>query len=143
LSYTNAKLLCSGQSTLPESCPVCEHSPVSADDCKPNKALRTTIKVFLRTEEKKREALRLKEAKNTPPATPAPIPTPVDPVPVTPPKSEISEPKAEEQAVVEEPTPAVEPESVSENPAGGESIDAEQDILQQSIEVCCSEFRSK
>jgi hypothetical protein len=39
--------------------------------------LRTTIKVFLRTEEKKREALRLKEAKDTPPATPVePAPTP-------------------------------------------------------------------
>ena len=60
-----------GHSTLSSSCPVCEHSPVSAADCKPNKSLRTTIKVFLRTEEKKREA-RLKEVKkNTPPATPS------------------------------------------------------------------------
>ncbi len=59
-----------GQSTLPSSCPVCGHSPVAAADCKPNKSLRTTIKVFLRTEEKKRETLRLKEEKNTPPDTP-------------------------------------------------------------------------
>ncbi|RDW59645.1 hypothetical protein BP6252_12732 [Coleophoma cylindrospora] len=58
------------QSTLPSSCPVCEHTPVAAEDCKPHKSLRTTIKVFLRTEEKKREALRVKEAKNTPPDTP-------------------------------------------------------------------------
>jgi hypothetical protein len=40
--------------------------------------LRTTIKVFLRTEEKKREALRLKDSKNTPPDTPATPATPVD-----------------------------------------------------------------
>jgi hypothetical protein len=56
-----------GQSTLPSSCPVCEHSPLSADDCTPHKSLRTTIKVFLRTEEKKRESSRPKEPT---PATP-------------------------------------------------------------------------
>lgn len=55
------------QSRLPASCPVCEHSPLSADDCKPHKSLRTTIKVFLRTEEKKRESNR---PKDTPPVTP-------------------------------------------------------------------------
>ena len=65
-----------GQSTLPSSCPVCEHSPLSADDCKPHKALRTTIKVFLRTEEKKREANR---PKDTTPVTPAEPNTPVQP----------------------------------------------------------------
>ncbi|KAG9241818.1 pre-mRNA-splicing factor 38B [Calycina marina] len=70
-------------STLATTCPVCEHSPISAADCKPNKSLRTTIKVFLRTEEKKREAARLKEAKKeTPPQTP------VDPI-LEPEKSEV------------------------------------------------------
>lgn len=60
-----------GQSTLPSSCPVCEHTPVAAEDCKPHKSLRTTIKVFLRTEEKKREALRQKEEfDNSPSGTP-------------------------------------------------------------------------
>lgn len=49
-----------GQANLPSSCPVCEHSPLSAEDCSPNKSLRTTIRVFLRTEEKKREASRPK-----------------------------------------------------------------------------------
>ncbi|KAL8388555.1 hypothetical protein RB595_009053 [Gaeumannomyces hyphopodioides] len=63
------------QSTLPTSCPVCEHSPLSADDCKPNKALRTTIKLFVRTEEKKREAPRSKDAQESAP------PTPIDPKP--------------------------------------------------------------
>lgn len=59
-----------GQSTLPASCPVCEHSPLSAEDCKPHKALRTTIRVFIRTEEKKREASRPKISKDSAPATP-------------------------------------------------------------------------
>ena len=52
-----------GQASLPEACPVCYHEPVKPEDCRPNKALRTTIKVFLRkkvveheTAEKKRKA---------------------------------------------------------------------------------------
>ncbi|CAG8937832.1 unnamed protein product [Penicillium salamii] len=43
------------QTSLSDTCPVCTHTPVSPDLCKPNKALRTTLKAFLRTEEKKRE----------------------------------------------------------------------------------------
>src|SRR5438045_7081648 len=68
-----------GQSSLPSSCPVCEHTPVAAEDCKPNKSLRTTIKVFLRTEEKKREDRRLKDIKNSPVPTPATPVTPIEP----------------------------------------------------------------
>ncbi|KAK0630603.1 hypothetical protein B0T17DRAFT_460539, partial [Bombardia bombarda] len=60
-------------STLPASCPVCEHSPLSADDCKPHKSLRTTIRVFLRTEEKKRESKAPKDE--------SPAATPVEPSP--------------------------------------------------------------
>jgi hypothetical protein len=63
-----------GQSNLPASCPVCEHSPLSAEDCNPNKSLRTTIRVFLRTAEKKREASRPKEDKDSEPATPVEAP---------------------------------------------------------------------
>ncbi|RCI08405.1 hypothetical protein L249_8777 [Ophiocordyceps polyrhachis-furcata BCC 54312] len=59
-----------GQSSLPLSCPVCEHSPLAAEDCNPNKSLRTTIRVFLRTAEKKREANRAKESKEPVPAAP-------------------------------------------------------------------------
>lgn len=59
----------SGQSNLPSSCPVCEHSPVSGDDCTVYKSLRTTIRVFLKTEEKKREAARPK-INDSPPLTP-------------------------------------------------------------------------
>ncbi|KAL6414761.1 hypothetical protein AUP68_01293 [Ilyonectria robusta] len=62
------------QSNLPPSCPVCEHSPLSAEDCNPNKSLRTTIRVFLRTAEKKREASRPKETKDSAPPTPVEAP---------------------------------------------------------------------
>lgn len=68
--YRMLTLHLAGQSNLPSSCPICEHSPLSADDCLPNKSLRTTIKVFLRTAEKKMETLRAKEAKESAPATP-------------------------------------------------------------------------
>jgi hypothetical protein len=44
-----------GQSILPTTCPVCQHTPISADDCKPNKTLRLTIRAFLKSEERKRE----------------------------------------------------------------------------------------
>ncbi|CAM1502922.1 Fc.00g076980.m01.CDS01 [Cosmosporella sp. VM-42] len=68
------------QANLPPSCPVCEHSPLSAEDCNPNKSLRTTIRVFLRTAEKKRETSRLKEEKESEPPTPIEAPKPSLPV---------------------------------------------------------------
>lgn len=70
LPSPRTQLIETGQAGVPESCPVCEHSPVTPDDCTPYKGLRTTIKVFLRTEEKKRGALLAKAAKETPPDTP-------------------------------------------------------------------------
>lgn len=65
--------LSAGQASLPETCPVCAHTPISSDLCKPNKALRTTLKAFLRTEEKKRE----RERPSATPATPTAA-TPAD-----------------------------------------------------------------
>ena len=47
-------LIFAGQSTLPESCPVCTHQPLSAEDCIPQKSLRLTCKAFLKSETKKR-----------------------------------------------------------------------------------------
>ena len=86
-----------GQQNLPSSCPVCEHSPLSAEDCNPNKSLRTTIKVFLRTAEKKKEALRAKEAKEATPATPV-EPTPASTDPPAPEGPSHDQPKHEEDA---------------------------------------------
>ena len=40
---------------------MCLHEPVNKDDCRPNKALRTTIKVFLKKKGVEREGARKKE----------------------------------------------------------------------------------
>ncbi len=87
-----------GQATLPSSCPVCEHTPVSGADCTVYKSLRTTIRVFLKTEEKKREATRPKtngSAPTTPvQAAPTPTPTPIqNQGPADPPATESSAPE--------------------------------------------------
>lgn len=101
---------------------------MAAADCKPNKSLRTTIKVFLRTEEKKREALRLKDEKNTPPDTPVQVAAAPEVLP-----------QIEETSVVPEAT-AFAAIDAEENPIKATEADipateAQQDIPQQSIEV--------
>jgi hypothetical protein len=111
---------------------------VAAEDCKPNKSLRTTIKVFLRTEEKKREALRVKDLKNTPPATPATPDTPIE----TSAASTTTLP-FDAKDVVPQP-PSAEPSTTGDQ--GGQipatdppmtelPTEAQQDIPQPSIEV--------
>jgi hypothetical protein len=50
-----------GQSTLTSTCPVCQHSPISPADCTENKALRLTIKVILKNEQRRREKEKEKE----------------------------------------------------------------------------------
>lgn len=69
-------LTCQGQASLPQACPVCLHEPVKADDCRPNKALRTTIKVFLKKKGIEREAARKQEAVEKVTATPNNTSTP-------------------------------------------------------------------
>lgn len=49
------------------------HAPLSADDCTPNKALRLTVKAFLKNEEKKRDKLKTEAV---PPVIAAPTPPP-------------------------------------------------------------------
>ena len=72
------KLTCAlGQASLPVACPVCLHEPMVPDDCRPNKALRTTIKVFLKKKVMERETARKKEAVDKVSATPAPPATPL------------------------------------------------------------------
>jgi len=63
---------------------VCAHSPLTAEDCKPNKALRLTVKAFLKNEEKKRDKGRSDEvtAKPASPILHAPtLLAPVEEVP--------------------------------------------------------------
>ncbi|KAJ5179942.1 hypothetical protein N7492_003152 [Penicillium capsulatum] len=88
------------QASLHDTCPVCAHTPVSPDLCKPNKALRTTLKAFLRTEEKKREKDRQAAAPPTPSiSAPAKNDTPSTEVPneqSTVDQSQVDEPSAPE-----------------------------------------------
>lgn len=100
--------------------------------------------MFLRTEEKKREAVRLKEEKNTPPDTPVIVETtPIAPVePVV--------PSGEPPITSNESKGAVDGDDVSQGPVAEEKPDetqpdvqpdlqqteqAQQDIPQPSIEV--------
>lgn len=129
---------------MPSSCPVCEHTPVAAEDCKPNKSLRTTIKVFLRTEEKKREALRLKDLKNTPPDTPATPATPVDALSASalllesaPTRGSNVKDEASQAASVDQSAAADQDGQVAATESVGVQgpTEAQQDIPQPSIEV--------
>lgn len=49
---------------------------MSADDCKPNKALRMTTKAFLKTAEKKRDSSQVKESTPLTPVDAKPTSTP-------------------------------------------------------------------
>ncbi|KAJ9639431.1 hypothetical protein H2199_006464 [Coniosporium tulheliwenetii] len=98
------------QSSLPDSCPVCAHTPLAAEDCKPNKALRLTVKAFLKSEEKKRAV------KPATPATPSAAETPT-PAIVDPPTSAPGHPPQTEQSG-ELSTPVV--ASIEEHAPAGE-----------------------
>ncbi|KAF1991038.1 hypothetical protein K402DRAFT_299648, partial [Aulographum hederae CBS 113979] len=77
LTVNAVRLVCCGQSicgqchttlTAGGSCPLCQHTPLNPEDCAPHKALRTTVKAFLRSEEKKQGKGR--RTSSTVPATP-------------------------------------------------------------------------
>lgn len=125
--FSTQSLTRPGQTSLPETCPVCAHTPISSDLCKPNKALRTTLKAFLRTEEKKREKEReLATPTTTVESTPADAaakwetPQPTD----TPQQNHVEEKKAALtsdslpiQPSVEQPA-----EVTTENPSGEQPV---------------------
>ncbi|KAJ5108152.1 hypothetical protein N7456_004827 [Penicillium angulare] len=119
------------QTSLSDTCPVCAHTPVSPDLCKPNKALRTTLKAYLRTEEKKRE----KERQANAPPTPT-IPTPVESEQVTADNSNGQ--TLTESAPAEAPLALATQEPTSEHPAAesGPSQEAENiaDVIGQTVE---------
>lgn len=50
--------LLTGHLSKPKSCPVCDHEPLSAEDCKPHKTSRLTVRAYLKAEEKKREKVK-------------------------------------------------------------------------------------
>ena len=50
LRHHPARLICRiiGHGNLPEICPICDHTPLKAENCKPNKPLQQTCQVFVR-----------------------------------------------------------------------------------------------
>lgn len=142
LMSDNAMLIRSGQAALPQACPVCFHEPVKADDCKPNKALRTTIKVFLRKKGMEREAMRKKEKLEKPPATPT-APALTEDFNNVPPQITTTTPVngSEEVVAIVEGTrdasrPPGEGVASSQQPGGHHpSAEAQMDIPRPSIEV--------
>lgn len=71
---------CKGHAKLsfPTTCPSCDHSPLEADSCAPNKALRNTMRVWLQKQKKKEEAKAAAQAMahvpdSTTPATGGPV----------------------------------------------------------------------
>ncbi|KAF3041044.1 hypothetical protein E8E11_006794 [Didymella keratinophila] len=68
---------CQAKLSFPTTCPSCDHSPLEADSCTPNKALRNTMRVWLQKQKKKEEAKTAAQAatpvaETTPAATEAP-----------------------------------------------------------------------
>lgn len=115
---------------------------MASEDCKPHKSLRTTIKVFLRTEEKKRVDAAAKQSKETPPATPADaLPTPTEsnslagPVDSIPNVQEDTASSNEVQTDAESAKPADNNIASAEAGASEEAQSEAHDVPQPSIEV--------
>ncbi|KAF2846452.1 hypothetical protein T440DRAFT_521815 [Plenodomus tracheiphilus IPT5] len=65
LAIDSYKLLCCNKAicspcqtaiAFPTTCPSCDHAPLEADSCTPNKALRNTMRVWLQKQKKKEDA---------------------------------------------------------------------------------------
>lgn len=138
-----------GNSQLSEQCPICAHSPLSP--AKPSKALRLTIKAFVKNIEKRRQKERLNAISAEEAATPIVPPTPT--VASTPAVAEEIPAHNENPAAVEvENAPAngmasAEEESnvmdSVEQPAEAADLSAEQDVRSLSglIEPVLTLFR--
>ena len=135
----------SGQASLPVACPVCLHEPMVPDDCRPNKALRTTIKVFLKKKVMERETIRKKDAMEkalAAPATPAtplleqtPAPQPSE-TPAPPPTATVIDNSDANQGFrdVSHPLQAKD-DAGSKTEESAIPTEAQKDIPQESIEV--------
>ncbi|KAF2821348.1 hypothetical protein CC86DRAFT_448836 [Ophiobolus disseminans] len=63
---------CQEKLAFPTTCPSCDHSPLEADSCMPNKTLRNTMRIWLQKQKKKEDAKAAAQATPTPVDTPAP-----------------------------------------------------------------------
>ena len=115
------------------------------DDCRPNKALRTTIKVFLKKKVMERETARKKEALEKVSATPGPPTTPLPdqtsvlqlsetPAPPhTPTVIDNSDVKQGSREVSQD--PQAQDDAGAKNDQSALPTEAQKDIPQESIEV--------
>ena len=132
---------CLGQQSLAEACPICLHEPVVAEDCRPNKALRTTVKVFLRKKGIERDAALKKEMANkvAPPSSASPAPTHVNETSQTPAASAAfpAEPGAQHALESHENPEIAQSQKTQDLNTDGKSAsyEAQHDIPKQSIEV--------
>lgn len=110
-----------GKLALRSTCPVCEHTPISQDDCKPNKSLRMTTRAFLKTAEKKRDSSLAKES--------TPI-TPVDARPTSTPTVAEDNPPFQDSSADTTAAPAQDAEQVAED----QGPPAEQDAAPAATE---------
>ncbi|KAF2794631.1 hypothetical protein K505DRAFT_374492 [Melanomma pulvis-pyrius CBS 109.77] len=76
LAFDSWKLICCNKAVcsscheklaFPTTCPSCDHTPLEAESCVPNKALRNTMRVWLQKQRKKEDAKATPKA-TTPPA---------------------------------------------------------------------------
>ncbi|KAL9592909.1 MAG: hypothetical protein Q9179_006257 [Wetmoreana sp. 5 TL-2023] len=138
------------QSTLPQACPICLHEPVKAEDCRPNKTLRMTIKAFLRKIMTERDKTQKKQT--------------VDKASAVPPTGQVSETGGRPSSTVPDATSATQPSHVSNVTASpsevssiphsadhpkpleeGKSLptEAQKDVPQPSIEATDDQVREE
>ena len=127
---------------LETTCPICYHEPINAEDCRPNKALRQTIKIFLkkkaidRDNAKKQESIQ--RAATTAPSVPSTSDTVEPPnLPVV--NTVTTATRGSTEAVVKveglQRMPSETPVKQEAIPSGLQQ-ESMKDIPQQSIEVC-------
>ncbi|KAL9100101.1 MAG: hypothetical protein Q9163_004491 [Psora crenata] len=127
------------QATLQQSCPICFHEPVNPDDCRPNKALRQTVKIFLKKkiidkENAKKKEMLEKAAVTTSITSATPLP---EPKPIAQPPDDTTEQlegaaKGNKSRVASAAPPAVDNAEAKGLPS--KLPDAHRDIPRQSIE---------
>lgn len=115
---------------------------MSADDCKPNKALRMTTKAFLKTAEKKRDSSQAKESTPMTPVDARPTSTPTvsdDKPPVEDTNAEVATAAAIQETQQEgEQTPQADGPPAEQNAALDSTEGNAEHTSATEVEVCAS-----
>ena len=137
-------LISIGQSSLPQACPVCLHEPVKADDCRPNKPLRATIKAFLKR--KLVDQKKLSTDKGAAQSSSSAIPQALDPSAVVgsqkPPQVDTGTDQNQSARELSR-LPTGLDEARASSDRHGVPTEAQRDVPQPSIEVSCRRNVSK